>query len=204
MVRFFKWFYCLSKRLYKNAAFIIVILLIPLSALAFKLTVKKQEGFFNIAVVNEDSGLTVADKIFGSTAWNAARNNEKFMKDFDRLHVTGNSLDLAAGRNNLGARLVGFHNGCRIWVYDEIYKVGNDKVNFVPKDKVLAIGEGVAAKLYFGCVGNVKDGWFMGERFAKTFYDEDDEEQKLIVKSRPLAVLQQADGIAWAKVVNLG
>lgn len=56
MVRFFKWFYCLSKRLYKNAAFIIVILLIPLSALAFKLTVKKQEGFFNIAVVNEDSG----------------------------------------------------------------------------------------------------------------------------------------------------
>lgn len=155
-------------------------------------------------IVNEDSGLTVADKIFGSTAWNAARNNEKFMKDFDRLHVTGNSLDLAAGRNNLGARLVGFHNGCRIWVYDEIYKFGNDKVNFVPKDKVLAIGEGVAAKLYFGCVGNVKDGWFMGERFAKTFYDEDDEEQKLIVKSRPLAVLQQADGIAWAKVVNLG
>ena len=155
-------------------------------------------------IVNEDSGLTVADKIFGSTAWNAARNNEKFMKDFDRLHVTGNSLDLAAGRNNLGARLVGFHNGCRIWVYDEIYKVGNDKVNFVPKDKVLAIGEGIAAKLYFGCVGNVKDGWFMGERFAKTFYDEDDEEQKLIVKSRPLAVLQQADGIAWAKVVNLG
>ena len=155
-------------------------------------------------IVNEDSGLTVADKIFGSTAWNVARNNEKFMKDFDRLHVTGNSLDLAAGRNNLGARLVGFHNGCRIWVYDEIYKVGNDKVNFVPKDKVLAIGEGVAAKLYFGCVGNVKDGWFMGERFAKTFYDDDDEEQKLIVKSRPLAVLQQADGIAWAKVVNLG
>lgn len=154
-------------------------------------------------IVNEDSGLTVADKIFGSAAWNAARNDEKFMKDFDRIHVTGNNLDLAAGRNNLGARLVGYHCGCRIWVYDEIYKVGNDKVNFVPKDKVLAIGSGVAAKLYFGCVGNVKDGWFMGERFAKTIYNEDDEEQKLIIKSRPLAVLQQADGIAWAKVVNL-
>ena len=154
-------------------------------------------------IVNEDSGLTVADKIFGSAAWNAARNDEKFMKDFDRIHVTGNNLDLAAGRNNLGARLVGYHCSCRIWVYDEIYKVGDDKVNFVPKDKVLAIGSGVAAKLYFGCVGNVKDGWFMGERFAKTIYNEDDEEQKLIIKSRPLAVLQQADGIAWAKVVNL-
>ena len=119
------------------------------------------------------------------------------------LPGTGNNLDLAAGRNNLGARLVGYHCGCRIWVYDEIYKVGDDKVNFVPKDKVLAIGSGVSAKLYFGCVGNAKDGWFMGERFAKTIYNEDDEEQKLIIKSRPLAVLQQADGIAWAKVVNL-
>ena len=154
-------------------------------------------------IVNEDSGLSVADKIFGSEAWKAARNNEKFMKDFDRIHVSGNSMDLAAVRNNLGARLVGFHGGCRIWVYDEIYKVGSNKFNFVPKDKVLAIGEGVAAKLYFGCVGTPKDGWFMGERFAKTYYDEKSETQELVMKSRPLAVLQQADGIAWAKVVNI-
>lgn len=154
-------------------------------------------------IVNEDSGLSVADEIFGSAAWKAARADEKFMKDFDRIHEDGNSLNSAATRNGLGARLVGYHNGCRIWVYDEVYMVGSNKVNFVPKDKVLAIGEGVAAKLYYGCVGTPKDGWFVGERFAKTYYDEKAEEQELVMKSRPLAVLQQADGIAWAKVVNL-
>ena len=56
MVRFFKWFFFLSKRLYKNVAFIIIIFLIPISALAFGLTAKKQAGFVNIAVVNEASG----------------------------------------------------------------------------------------------------------------------------------------------------
>jgi hypothetical protein len=154
-------------------------------------------------VVNEDSGLAVADKIFGSAAWKAARANDKFMKDFDRIHVTGNSMDLGGGVNSNGAKLVGYHNGSRIWIYNDSYTVNKNKAFFVPKDKVLAIGEGLAAKLYFGCVGNVKDGWFRAERFAKTIYDEDEEIQKLIMKSRPLAVLQQPNGIAWAKVVNL-
>jgi hypothetical protein len=154
-------------------------------------------------VVNEDSGLAVADKIFGSAAWKAARANDKFMKDFDRIHVTGNSMDLGGGVNSNGAKLVGYHNGSRIWIYNDSYTVNKNKAFFVQKDKVLAIGEGLAAKLYFGCVGNVKDGWFRAERFAKTIYDEDEEVQKLIMKSRPLAVLQQPNGIAWAKVVNL-
>lgn len=154
-------------------------------------------------VVSEDSELAVADKVFGSAAWKAASTNEKFMKEFDRVHVSGNSLDLGGGVNQNGAKLVGYHKGCRIWTYDGTYTVNKNKVNLVPKDKVLAIGEGVAAKLYFGCVGNVKDGWFRAERFAKTYYDEDEEVQKLIMKSRPLAVLQQPDGIAWAKVVNV-
>ncbi len=154
-------------------------------------------------VVNEDSGLSVADKVFGSAAWKAARNNEKFMKDFDRLHVEGNNMNLASRENDFGARLVGYHNGSRIWVFNDTYKSGSEKVNFVPKDKVLAIGQGVAAKLYYGCVGTPKDGWFMGERFAKTRYDEETETQLLVMKSRPLPVLQQPDGIAWAKVVNL-
>ena len=154
-------------------------------------------------VVGEDSGLVVADKIFGTAAWTAARKDKEFMKDFDRIHVTGNSLDLGGGVNSFGAKLVGYHNGSRIWTYEDTYEVNNNKVYMVPKDKVLAIGENLAAKLYFGCVGNVKDGWFRAERFAKTYYDEDDEVQKLIMKSRPLPVLQQPNGIAWAKVVNL-
>ena len=151
-------------------------------------------------LVGSDSGKSVKDRIFGGKAWIGAQNNEKFMKHFDRIHETGNSLD-AGNRSGLGARLVGFYNGARIWVYDESYRVGTDKRFFVPEDKVLVIGEGASLKLYYGCVGNVKDGWFMGERFAKTRYDEEEETQLLIMKSRPLPVIREADAIAWAKVV---
>lgn len=154
-------------------------------------------------VVSEDSNLSVVDKIFGASAWKAARSNKDFMKEFDRIYVAGNSMDLGGGVNKDGAKLVGYHNGSRIWTYDASYGVKSGKTPLVPKDKVLAIGNNLAAKLYFGCVGNPKDGWFRAERFAKTVYDEDEEIQKLIMKSRPLAVLQQPDGIAWAKVVNL-
>ncbi|MBR5923094.1 MAG: ABC transporter permease [Clostridia bacterium] len=56
MAWFFKWFFFLSKRLYKNAAFIIIVLLIPLSALAFELSAKKPVGFVSIAIVNEAKG----------------------------------------------------------------------------------------------------------------------------------------------------
>lgn len=151
-------------------------------------------------VVGEDSGLTVTDKVFGSDAWIAARKNEAFMKDFDRKFMTGNSIDAGAIKNGLGARLVGYHNGSRIWVYDEIYKVGTSKFSFVPKNKVLAISDQISAKLKFGCVGTIEDGFFQGERFARTWYNKDEDIQWYQLKSRPLAVIQEIDGLAWAQV----
>lgn len=151
--------------------------------------------------VGEDSGKTVLDKVFGSDAWATVQGNETFMKGFDRINQQGNSVNGGAARNGLGARLVGYYNGSRIWVYDEVYFVDGQKYSFVPKDKVLAIGEGASLVLYYGCVGNVKDGWFMGERFAKTRYDEDEETQLLIMKSRPLPVIREADAVAWMKVL---
>lgn len=151
-------------------------------------------------IVGEDSGATVTDKVFGSIAWSKARGDKNFMKDFDRIHVGGNSLDFSAGRNGLGARLVGFHNGSRIWVYDEVYYVGNDKFNFVPKTKVLAISDSIAAKIKYGAVGNIKDGFFSAERFSRTYWDDDNEEQILQMKSRPLAVIQEIDALAWMTV----
>lgn len=152
-------------------------------------------------IVGEDSGKAVMDKVFGSDVWATAQESESFMKAFDRINQQGNSVNGGAIRNGLGARLVGYYNGSRIWVYDEVYFANGQKYSFVPKDKILAIGEGASLVLYYGCVGNVKDGWFMGERFAKTRYDEDEETQLLIMKSRPLPVIREADAVAWAKVL---
>ena len=56
MVKLLKWFYCLSKRLYKKWMFIILICLIPLSVAALKITSASDKGFVKIAVINYSSG----------------------------------------------------------------------------------------------------------------------------------------------------
>lgn len=149
------------------------------------------------ALVSE-SGRTVKDKIFGAKAWAEARKDEAFMKDFDRIHVEGNTMSLTNDKDDRGAIFKGVHNGSRIWVYNEkCIPVGSTTaVPMVPTNKVLAIGEGASLRIKYGCVGNVKDGFFVGERFAKTRYDENTEEQLLQLKSRPLPVVQEADAIA--------
>lgn len=144
------------------------------------------------------TGRTCKDLVFGSKVWALARKNEAFMKEFDRIHVTGNSLDMSNGKDGRGASLKGTYNGCRIWTYGDEYipSNGGDRTAIVPTNKVLAIGEGASLKLKFGCVGNPKDGWFVGERFAKMSYDEKAEEMILNMKSRPLPVVEEANAIA--------
>lgn len=61
MVTLLKWFYALSKRLYKKWLFLVLILLIPLSASALKAASAHSKGFSQIAIVNYSSG--VGEKI---------------------------------------------------------------------------------------------------------------------------------------------
>lgn len=145
-----------------------------------------------------DSGRTAKHFVFGSKAWAEARKDEKFMKDFDRKFVTGNQMNLTFEKDDRGAILKGVFNGAFVWVYNEkCIPVGaTQAVEMVPSNKVLAIGEGASLKLKYGCVGNVKDGFFVGTRFAKTWYDDKAEEQLLLMKSRPLPVIQEADALA--------
>ncbi|MBQ7254999.1 MAG: hypothetical protein IJS31_01970 [Oscillospiraceae bacterium] len=51
-MRMLKWFFLLSKRLYKKWMFLVLICLIPLSVLALKLASAEKAGFAQIAVVN--------------------------------------------------------------------------------------------------------------------------------------------------------
>ena len=65
MVTLLKWFYCLSKRLYKKWMFIFLICLIPLSAAALKITSSQSKGFAQIALVNGSSvtGEKIVDEL---------------------------------------------------------------------------------------------------------------------------------------------
>ncbi|MBR4761969.1 MAG: ABC transporter permease [Clostridia bacterium] len=74
MIKLLKWFYYLSKRLYKKPTFIALILLIPLSVAAFSLVANEKAGFVRIAVVNCDNsgiGAKITDELVnGSKAVN--------------------------------------------------------------------------------------------------------------------------------------
>ncbi|MBO4432594.1 MAG: hypothetical protein J5852_03570 [Clostridia bacterium] len=69
MVTVFKWFFCLSKRLYKKWLFVLLILLIPLTVAALKISSTENRGFVQIAFVN-NAGET-GDKIFSSLKENS-------------------------------------------------------------------------------------------------------------------------------------
>ena len=57
-MRWLKWFFFLSKRLYKKWMFLVLIALIPLSILALKLAGTQRSGFAQIAVVNPGTEIT--------------------------------------------------------------------------------------------------------------------------------------------------
>ena len=50
-----KWFFLLSKRLYKKISFVAVLVLIPLCVLAFRFTAMEDSGFVHIMLAQEDS-----------------------------------------------------------------------------------------------------------------------------------------------------
>ena len=49
---YLKWFYFLSKRLYKKWMFILLVCLVPLSVLTLKITASQKSGFVQVGVVN--------------------------------------------------------------------------------------------------------------------------------------------------------
>ena len=63
MKTFLKWIFFLSKRLYKKVTFLVLLLLIPLSALALKLASAEDSGFVRVALVNEAKGNAFSENL---------------------------------------------------------------------------------------------------------------------------------------------
>lgn len=63
MNRIFKWFFMLSKRLYKKASFIILLILIPACVLAFSFIAKQESGFVNIVLAQENSNDKISSRV---------------------------------------------------------------------------------------------------------------------------------------------
>lgn len=63
MTRALKWFYMLTKRLYKKAAFIVILALILASVIVFAFAAKSDSGFVRIALTEEGAGDKISEEI---------------------------------------------------------------------------------------------------------------------------------------------
>lgn len=153
------------------------------------------------AKVAEDSGLGGFKVYMGKNAAKALRTNDKVLKQ-----LAANSALFANVRPEMpkdGAQFLGFTaSGAEIWVVTETYT--NSAGNATPMladNKVVVVGDGIAADVHYAMIEDRKAGNFVGEVFSKTWEEEDPSVQWLKCASAPLAYVAQADGILYATVV---
>ena len=148
-------------------------------------------------LISKDSGLTATDVVLGSTAAGYAMQNDHFLKQLDTKNLNIGQAELTVKLQGNGARLVGVINGLRVWRYDEVFQDAAGNVqSMVPANKVLVLSSDMVATLHYGVTGDIENGFFEGESSASTWYEKDPAAQWLRVRSAPLPILEQIDGLA--------
>ncbi len=63
MSKLLKWFFMLSKRLYKKASFVALLILIPVCVFAFSFVAKQDSGFVNIVLAQKNSNDKISSEV---------------------------------------------------------------------------------------------------------------------------------------------
>lgn len=66
MLKLFKWFFILNKRLYKKASFVSILVLLLISVMLFSFMAKKESGFVRVVLAQEDSSDETSNEIIKS------------------------------------------------------------------------------------------------------------------------------------------
>ena len=91
MKRLLKWFLMLNKRLYKKAAFVCLLCLIPVCTVLFGIAAKNDSGFLHIVLANADSGNKEAEKIIDDLI------KEDSIIHFTKAENSAKAIDLVEG-----------------------------------------------------------------------------------------------------------
>lgn len=151
-------------------------------------------------LVTKDSGLSAGDVVMGSTAYDDFISNAAVKEYLNLRNITLGSIKPEEAGN--GAILMGNVEGLNIWVYDEWYvdsATGNEEP-IVPAEKICVIARDLRATIHFGAVADVDAGSFMGEFFSRIFSEPDGSARYVQLRSAPLSVVEQIDGVLVADV----
>lgn len=153
------------------------------------------------ALVARDAGITATDAVLGADAADAFMEDSKVQKILDIRNVDSGTVKLDLKANG-GYRFLGYIGGLRIWRYDEVWNNNGTITPIMPAKKVLVLGDSLRATVHYGLINDVKGGQFATKMFSKTWEQDDPSIQWLLVRSAPLPVVEQADGVVCATVLS--
>lgn len=151
--------------------------------------------------VAKDSGLTPTDLILGTEASDAFFANEKVHDYLNKLHINVGEMAPVDGME--GAEFMAKILGINIWTYEETYidpKTG-DAVALIPAKKACLLSRELRATVHFGLIADVQAGKFETQMFSRMYDEQDGSATWLQLRSAPLAVVHQPDGLLIADVV---
>lgn len=152
----------------------------------------------------KDSGLAPDFLLMGASAYTAFMNHPKTKDGSGAV----SSIKVTLGQINPqdlpnGATYVGYLTelGLDIYTYDDIYLGTNDaETAFVPTDKILMGSTRARMDRLYGAILDLKSD-FEGERFAKSWEEEDPSARFIMMQSAPLLCPHDVNSYMWAKVV---
>lgn len=158
-------------------------------------------------VVSEEVGLGITDCILGSEAAVSFLKSSTVRSLLDVRNVTAGGQDFTTQFSEDGAIFLGTFCGIRFWAYPRQVKVNGTMTDLIRSKYAEFVCRVPAAEftLYYGAIHDWKalqNRSFVGERFSKSWEDEDPSVRQLLTHSRPLPVPRRMGAVYSAKVVT--
>jgi hypothetical protein len=172
--------------------------------------VRMEADVFNAKKLLSDAvGLPVTDCILGSEAVTEfqaliARGD---LKVLDQRNVTGGVVTFLEQFNQDGAIFLGEAFGIRWWAYPRTASLNGSSVNMIRPKYAEFVSASPASDrvLYYGAIPDMdalEGRRFVGERFSKSWRENDPSAMMALIHSRPLPVPRRPDATVSMKVVS--
>lgn len=146
--------------------------------------------------------------VMGSTAATYFRKNSAVRTVLDQRNISAGAMNLQAQFNESGAIYLGNIFGVDCWEYSREFTDGGSATPFIGAEKAIFIAGGNAfadSRILYGAIpdhGAFDAGNFVGQRFSKSWQEEDPSIRVQLMQTRPLPYLRQPNAILQMDVIG--
>lgn len=189
MTRILKWFFMLSKRLYKKASFVTLLVLIPLCVFAFSFAANQDSGFVHIVLAQNDSSDNISSEIIDELL------NEKSLVNFTVADTPDSAIENV--KNGLAdeawifpddteAELKGFIDGNKDYVVSVVTKEQSVSLQLA-RDKLVGALYKYCTKAYYidYIRANISDLDGLSDQELITYFEKVNVDEDLFVYGNP-------------------